>query len=951
MKTGKISIKLLVCLAFGILGFMGNWFRLELFYNQDFLFGSIFVMFAIMRVGAGCGVLAGFVAGTCTYFLWNHPWAIVVTTCEALFVASFYSRKKGNLVIYDIAYWMLIGMPLVYIFYHLVLGIQLQSTLFIMLKQFVNGVFNALIAFTVSILLRLNRNYHGERIPYSHLIFVMMVSLVLMPALLFFIIGVRAYPEKEKEAFSARLSHTTEMVRSGLSDWIEDHRQNVHTLAALVGDPALTPFEDMQRYVETVKAATPACEMLGVVNENSVTVAFSPPEDENGRSTLGVDFSDRPHVSFMKENRKPYVSNLFMGRLGNPSPTLLFLSPILIAGEYKGYCTGVLKISLLADFLTNVAGRDNVNITLVDGNGKVIAGNLRGLKIMDPLLRPYTGAKDSGESEIIHWIPDSQPGSHIFQRWGESLLIKTAYLSTDYGWKVVVEASFLPVFEQILGYGINALVLLSVLTFTTVILSHLFSRGVVASIVELQDNTRHFPEQIEKAAEVSWPESKIRELSALSTNFRDMALALSASFRKQSELNATLEHRVNIRTEELRREVEDHRKSDEARKESEERFRKVFEEGPLGMAIINLDYRFSKVNSKFREMLGYAENEFSLLNFPDVTKLGDTSGEDNVLNRLLKDEIPFLDIENHYTTRTGELIWAHSTLSVIRNNMGEALYGLVIVENITRRKQIERELDEYREHLEVLVRNRTRELAVVNEQLRLEIAQRKIVEEALRKGQKQLHAFAAKLSESEEIEKHRLALELHDRVGQNLSAISINLNILRNLLPIGSAAACYDRIRDSLALVRETFKSIRDLMADLRPPVLDDYGLPAALRWYADQFRERTGIETTVQIERLSTRLPLHAETALFRISQEALSNIARHSHATSVVISLMELKHRFRMTVRDNGVGFDPEIEYNYDREPRWGLMGMRERAEGVGGKLKIKSEPGKGTLVVVTT
>jgi two-component system, NarL family, sensor histidine kinase UhpB len=188
-------------------------------------------------------------------------------------------------------------------------------------------------------------------------------------------------------------------------------------------------------------------------------------------------------------------------------------------------------------------------------------------------------------------------------------------------------------------------------------------------------------------------------------------------------------------------------------------------------------------------------------------------------------------------------------------------------------------------------------------------------------------------------------------VGQNLSALSINLNILRNLLPAESDAVCYDRIRDSLTLVRETFKSIRDVMADLRPPVLDDYGLAAALRWYADQFRERTVIDTTVQAEELTERLPLHIETALFRIFQEALSNIARHAHATSVVISLLELKHRFRITIRDNGVGFDPRAEYNQEEQPRWGLMGMRERAEGIGGKLKIRSEPDKGTLVVVTT
>jgi len=1058
---------LVVCLILGAIGFIVNWFRLELLFNLDFIFGSTFAIFAILRLGGFYGVLAGFIASVCTYFLWHHPWGIVICTCEVLFVAVLYTKRKGNPVIYDIAYWVLIGVPMVYVFYHGVMGFRMPSTFLFMLKQFVNGIFNALVATILFYILRSGRNSTGERIAYSQLIFVMMVSLVLVPALLFFIMDMRNYHKNETTAFVSRLSHTTEIVRSTLSDWIEDHRHNVQALASLVSDPNVVSFREMQHYVETVKAATQTCSKMAVMNRDAVIVASSPTEDENGNSILGKEFLDPSYVAIMKETRKPYIPNMARGKIGSAAPILLFLAPILYAGEYKGYCAGVLEVSQIASMLAIFASRDGVDITLIDGIGNVIAATLPDQKIMEPVSRPYGTNRDFEQAKVVHWIPSPHPPVHPFQQWRESIVYEMAFLSKDYGWKVVVESPFLPVFRKGAQHGTQALALLSALIFITVLLSHLFSKGVVASLVKLQNTTRSFPNCLSHSAEISWPESRIKELAALSSNFREMALALSASFSQQEELNENLEQRVRSRTEDLNREIEERRRTeaslreseekyralflnplfaigifdsetlrfidvndtyintygytkeelldrmtlgditmtggaetmpegsiflplqyhrkkdgavfpveivggpyfwqgrrvmfvlsrditdkartDEALKESEERFRTVFEEGPLGMAIITLDHRFSKVNSKFCEMLGYTEEELSSLDFSSVTKWDESGHAALIWDRILANEIPFLNIENTYITKTGEVIWGQSTLSVIRNNRGTPLYGLIIVENITRRKRVEQELDGYREHLEVLVQNRTSELAQLNEQLRWEIAQRKTVEEALRKGQEELHTLAAKLSESEEIEKRRLALELHDRVGQNLSALNISLNILKNLLPLNSDPMCRERIRDSLALVRETSQSIRDVMSDLRPPVLDDYGLAAALRWYADIFRSRTSLDITVQAEGFSARLPLHVETAFFRIFQESLSNVARHAKATSVSVNLEELKSGVRMSVQDNGIGFDMTAEHNHDGQPRWGLMGMRERAQGIGGKLRIKSRPGKGTRVVV--
>jgi two-component system sensor histidine kinase UhpB len=149
--------------------------------------------------------------------------------------------------------------------------------------------------------------------------------------------------------------------------------------------------------------------------------------------------------------------------------------------------------------------------------------------------------------------------------------------------------------------------------------------------------------------------------------------------------------------------------------------------------------------------------------------------------------------------------------------------------------------------------------------------------------------------------------------------------------------------------VEDTAKDIRDVMAELRPPVLDDYGLIAALRWYCGQFSERTGIATMVQGDESMARVSMAVETSLFRIAQEGLTNVAKHAQASQVTVTLERVPEGVRLAIVDDGVGFDPESVRWTVEQPRWGLLAIRERAAAVGGQLHVKSEPGQGTEVVV--
>jgi signal transduction histidine kinase len=211
----------------------------------------------------------------------------------------------------------------------------------------------------------------------------------------------------------------------------------------------------------------------------------------------------------------------------------------------------------------------------------------------------------------------------------------------------------------------------------------------------------------------------------------------------------------------------------------------------------------------------------------------------------------------------------------------------------------------------------------------------------------QLQGLLRRLVEVQESERRELSRELHDRVGQNLTALGINLDILRSEVPNGKRADLRSRLEDSIALVEATADAIENVMSELRPPMLDDHGLLPALQWYAKEFSRRIGIEVAVRGEERKTRAGQEVEITLFRIVQEALNNVAKHAKATRVSIDFDQGGDECILTVSDNGIGFDP---LESGRRPGRGLVTMRERVEAVGGRFEVISTPREGTEIMVS-
>ena len=229
----------------------------------------------------------------------------------------------------------------------------------------------------------------------------------------------------------------------------------------------------------------------------------------------------------------------------------------------------------------------------------------------------------------------------------------------------------------------------------------------------------------------------------------------------------------------------------------------------------------------------------------------------------------------------------------------------------------------------------------------LDVTERKHAEEAMRLHAERLRALSQRLMEVEEIERRNINRELHDSIAQNLSTLQVNLATLRIELAANAPQSAYSRIDDAQSLLEATSLRVRDVMAELRPAALDDFGLLAALRDHAAACSARLGIVISVKGNEPRPRLPLATEVALFRIVQEALNNVAKHARARKVEVRLAAGPRTISLSVVDDGVGFDAA------RPPRraahYGIATMRERAEAVGASLRVQAAPGKGTRVEV--
>jgi signal transduction histidine kinase len=236
-----------------------------------------------------------------------------------------------------------------------------------------------------------------------------------------------------------------------------------------------------------------------------------------------------------------------------------------------------------------------------------------------------------------------------------------------------------------------------------------------------------------------------------------------------------------------------------------------------------------------------------------------------------------------------------------------------------------------------------------------DITERKVAEQKLLKSEKLLRALSAQLMNVEERQRKHVSRELHDSIGQYLTAIKFSMeDTLQNLIEKQDITRAAALLETGIGLLKQTIDEVRRIMMDLRPSILDDLGILATISWFC---RELQAVYTTMEVEKdiqlKEDDIPEPLKIIIYRILQESLNNAAKHSGASHVLVSLKKVEERIQLTVEDNGKGFDlKRVAMNYDISitEGLGLMSMQERAEISGGFLKIRTQLGKGTSVIAS-
>ena len=622
------------------LGYLGNVASLPVAFSVSFLFGSIFVIIAVSLLGPWLGGLSALIASSYTYILWNHPYAIVIFVCEALWIGFCLKRKHTNIVLIDVVYWMVIGLPLVFIFYFGVMSLGFQSTTIIFLKQSINGIVNALIAGILISHLPFQKwfrlPWNRRMLPYSRIVFQLTSAFLMLP-----LVGMLLFTNYQESktiqtVVKDLVVSETEMVSDLIHSWLLRHMAAVKSIAELGRDHHFQPSEKLQADLKKINSLFPDIHAVYIADPAATTIAFIPTVNERGR--------------------------------------------------LSGFGLGALNLDNMRKVLLQNTRAGKRIFTIVDQNENVVCST-------NPKNIPLTRIKQKtgGQSLMLGkdvglWTPSTQRNISIMNIWKDATYFASFPIAGT-SWTLLTEFPVGP----LQGYFYHATIVNLLLIFSlfaiAIILSQILSKLLARTPVRLAAISRDIPEKLAKNEEVTWPESNIAEMHLLIKNFKETTQALSLEYQNVKDMNVHLEKRVRERTAELR--------------ESEEKFRFLTENMADIVWTLDMDFKTTYVSPSVEKVLGFTPEERKRQPLEKMIPPESLQrAQRMVLEELQKDQEDTADpdrsitAEVEYYHKDGSTVWMENHLKGLRDKTGAIIGMYGASRNISDRKRAEEALRE-----------------------------------------------------------------------------------------------------------------------------------------------------------------------------------------------------------------------------------------------------------------
>lgn len=524
-----------------LMGYVGNYFSYTFGFGVDFLFGSIAVLIVISLYGIWWGTIASLIASSYTIVLWQHPYALIIFVCEALFVAVRMRRRKHNLLTSDMIFWVLIGMPLVLLFYGYVLRVGVITTAIIALKQPVNGIFNALIA---SLILNCKPVYRWANsspkratVFFEQILLNLLVAFILIPALLLTVANNEAAMKHERDRLIATLNTSAENLATDLRQWHQSGLTALGFLAQTSSQSKIVVSGQTDHSLELAVESLPLFKKIYVINADLEVIAraFSSPESTSERLNFAeLELPRSPQIFILPEPAGVDINNT--------KPKILQTLPIVLDDRWLGNIVAELNIGFIEQLLETETYSVPLTSTLLDRNQLSIASTDSELNQQQKFNRgeaDITDIESADSKKIYHWLPVS-PGKPLIGRWRDSFYVEELLIDEEIPLILCVEAPAAPFIDYLQLLYIRSLAVLLAIALAAILMAKYTSRLLVKPILKLAIFTTNFPHKILRNETIALPRSSIIEMNALANNFEVMSNTIEENIQQIKLTNRQL---------------------------------------------------------------------------------------------------------------------------------------------------------------------------------------------------------------------------------------------------------------------------------------------------------------------------------------------------------------------------------------------------------------------------
>lgn len=668
--NGKKSIAILILMS--VLGIYGNSFRYELFFNVDIIFGSIFAILAV-RIFGYYGIIAGFIASLYSYILWNHPYAIIIFTAEAAFVAK-YSKKLRDIVLTDMVYWLCCGIPIIFITYHLIMGMDIGSVYLVMMKQTVNGVLSALAASCLYDLYRIYtvKKGNGETfISYQHMIFQTILVIIILPMLVYNFVTISTNKSYITNGMLKGLNNASQSADITINEFIRDNLQIIQLIKKLTVNhyPVKDSTDHIVSDFREIESIHKYILNISVLDKDG-TYQFCTYRDKvKNHDNI---FGGVTHLAEW-QGADPYISPLtVMHEEEAPVWVVYLISSLKDAdGNISGYVRIAVDFDYIKERLAGITKGSSLYVTLLDNEGKVVFSTSD--KIKNGIIwedRSQYGRMVLLKDNIFEYTPEPKKNVSVMTTWKDSLYIKKTSVSASSGFTIITEMTLTNLVEYMFTSGRRSLTFVFVVILLSIVFSYYVSMGITRQLKRISKRTNDLPAKLLNGGDFDFETSYIKEVADIQNNFKQMVVKLKDMFDELKDQKSDVEQ--------------------------------ILDSIPLQIVLKDKNDKILMVNSKTTDYLDCGKSEL----------IGKTTSEVYMSNAYYKADKEVMrigqaikNVVTEYKPASGKSFTARTSRTPVFNENGEIAYILVLIDDITEElKQNE---------------NHERMLALINKQSRM----------------------------------------------------------------------------------------------------------------------------------------------------------------------------------------------------------------------------------------